>query len=484
MHETNSFATRKAVLDDFAKADGWPALSMGDELIPNVKDYNIPIAGFISEAKGLGHELIPLLWCSAQPCGLVSKNAFEHIMGMMIFALRQVMPVDAVFLDLHGAMVTEQFEDGDGEILRRIRKVAGDNVPIVAALDFHANVTEDMVKYSDMLVGYRTYPHTDMVETGKRAARLTHALFDYPAGLHSSFKQMPFLVPVTAQTTLIEPAKSLYGSLAGYENDELISASLFMGFPPGDTKDTGPSVVTYATTEKQAKHIAEHISKAMLAREAEFSHNLWQPDGAVRYAMMHESDKPVIIADTQDNPGAGGSSDTVGMLEALIRHKAKNAVLAAICDPMVAALAHRKGEGKIISCEVGAKSEDVKENTVARDWKVEKLGDGDFIATGPMYGGNRMQLGPMALLSFEGVSVIITSERQQAATQAMFTHLEIDPSRQKILVLKSSVHFRADFNDIASEILIAESPGINIEDPQKLDYKHLRNSVRRKPKIK
>ena len=169
-HETNTFAPQRATWDDFARADAWPGFVRGAELIDAVHGYNIPIAGAVEALKARGHELLPLCWCSAPPSSYVERAAYERVAGAILDDLAAQAPVDGIYLDLHGAMVAEHHEDGEGELLRRIRVLVGDRVPIVTSLDYHTNMTAEMVRHASAMVGYRTYPHIDMAATGGRAA--------------------------------------------------------------------------------------------------------------------------------------------------------------------------------------------------------------------------------------------------------------------------------------------------------------------------
>ena len=170
-HETNTFAPVKATFEAFEKADGWPGLSRGESLFNAVDGINIPAAGFIEVAKSAGWDLYPTLWTSASPSAQVTVEAFERISGMILQDIESAMPLDAVYLDLHGAMVAEHHDDGEGELLRRVRSVIGPDVPLIVSLDLHANVTPLMAELADRLVIYRTYPRIDMADTGTRAAR-------------------------------------------------------------------------------------------------------------------------------------------------------------------------------------------------------------------------------------------------------------------------------------------------------------------------
>ncbi|HLI11477.1 MAG TPA: M81 family metallopeptidase [Alphaproteobacteria bacterium] len=482
-HETNTFAPSKARWEDFERAGGWPAFTRGEALFAAVAGINLPVAGFIEGARAKGHELVPLAWASATPSAEVTGDAFEHMAAVLLGMLAEVRPVDALYLDLHGAMVTEHLEDGEGELLARCRAMLGPTVPIVASLDLHANVTEAMVAHSSALVAYRTYPHIDMAETGARAATLLDLMLRQGRPLAKAFRKLPYLIPLHFQCTLVEPAKSLYAQSAALERGEVASTSFATGFPLADIRECGPALVAYGASEAAATRAVESLESECLARETEFAGTLWSPDEAVRHAMAKAATatRPVVLADTQDNPGAGGDGDTIGLLAALVQHKAEGAALAILCDPAAAAAAHRAGIGAVLRLELGGRSNLPGHGPFKAEVRVAALGDGNFTATGPFYKGSRMQLGPMARLAIGGVEVVVASRKLQAADQEIFRHLGIEPARMKILALKSSVHFRADFQPIAEEVLVVEAPGPAIADPAKLPYRRLRPGVRLGP---
>lgn len=486
-HETNSFAPSKAGLEEFIVADAWPGLTRGDALFDAVAGINLPIAGFIGAAASLGHEPLPLAWANATPSAPVTEAAYEQIAGQIVADLKALAAkghLDAVYLDLHGAMVTEHLPDGEGELLARVREVVGAETPVVASLDLHANVSPEMVERANALIAYRTYPHVDMAETGARAARHLDALLKGSQAHYKAFRQLPFLIPITAGCTLHDPAKGLYEELAALERGDVASLSFACGFAPADTRHCGPSVLAYATSQAAADRAVDALYDHACTREAEFVANIWQPSAAVARAVAAARDNggPVVLADTQDNPGGGANSDTVGLLEELLRQGAEGAVLAVLFDPEVAAAAHEVGEGANLAIGLGAKSGLDGHRPLHADYRVERLGNGRFTAGGPFYRGARMELGPMALLRLEGVRIVVASRKQQAADREIFRHLGIEPAEQKILVLKSSVHFRADFESLAREILIVAAPGPNPVDHLELTYRRLRPGVRLMPR--
>ncbi len=497
-HETNTFAPQRASWADFERADAWPGFVRGAELIDAVDGFNLPIAGAVKTLQGLGHELVPLCWCSAPPSSYVEREAYEKVAGVLIDDLAAGGPLDGLYLDLHGAMVAEHHEDGEGELLRRIRALVGDRIPIVTSLDYHTNLTPEMVHHASAMIGYRTYPHIDMAATGSRAAELLDRLLKDRRPLHKAYRQIDFLIPLVWQCTLMEPAKGIFaliediergsdksGAPGGSHNQGIVSITHTPGFPPADIAQCGAALVVYGHDRDAAEAAADRLAAAIREREAGFAGKLYTPDEAVIEAMRlaEGATKPVLLADVQDNPGAGGTSDTVGLLRALIAHRAKGAVIGMIVDPAAAEMATAAGEGALLECGIGAKIGYAGELPVEAQWRVVRLGSGMFTGTGPMYGGAKFRIGPMALVTDEasGVSVVLAAKRIQAVDQEMFRHVGVEPAEVPILALKSTVHFRAHFQPIAEAILCVESLGAHVTDPAELPYRHLRKGIRLRP---
>ena len=480
-HETNTFASSRATFEEFVHADAWPGLARGGALIESVRGINLPIAGFVAQAQADRHELRPLLWCSAQPSGPVTREAFERIAFILLEELTAAMPVDAVYLDLHGAMVAEHLDDADGELLRRVRARVGAAVPVVASLDLHANVSQTMLDEASLLLAYRAYPHVDMAETGVRAARLVPRLIGKPP-LRRALRHLDFLIPLTSQCTLIEPMRTTMARAAALERDAVLSLHFTPGFPLADVPECGPCVFGYGEDDSIARTVNE-LADEIAGAESALGIRFWSVAEAVGRALeiARLGLGPVILVDTQDNPGAGGNGDSTSIIRSLIGVRAEGVVAGLICDPETARQAHAAGAGQRLHARVGAKSGFPGELPIEGEFLVESLGDGRFTGTGPFYLGTRMDLGPMACLRIDGVRIVVASRKQQAADQAMFRHVGIEPAAERILVLKSSVHFRADFGDLASEILIVTAPGPSPADPAKLPFRKLRPGVRRSP---
>lgn len=469
--------------EEFEIGSAWPGLTEGESVIDVFSGLNIPLGGFIDAAKDKV-DLYPILWAGAEPGGYVDQAGFDRIAAMIIDGIKAAGAVDGVYLDLHGAMVTDDHEDGEGELLRRIRAEVGDDLPIAVSLDLHGNQTQVFVDLATVVTIYRTYPHIDMADTGARAYALLAKLLDGGEPFAKAFRQADYIVPIQAQCTMREPCRQLYAETIALEGGPVVSVDLAMGFPPADIHHCGISLVAYGETQEAADGAADKLLGILNDTEKDFDDPLVSIENAVRSAMSlsETASKPVVIADPQDNPGAGATGDTTGILQALIDLKAKRACLAMLWDPETAARAHEAGIGGQFDAKVGARYPQLGCVPVEVNVTVEALSDGSFMCTGPMYGGAHAELGPMAVLLIEEggceVRLVVGSIRTQNADQAFFRHIGIDPTQQDIVCVKSAVHFMADYEPIAETVLFADAPGANPCKLDQIEYTRLRKGAR------
>ncbi|MGL4324277.1 MAG: M81 family metallopeptidase [Beijerinckiaceae bacterium] len=478
LHESHSFAPMAAAMDDFVRPGGFPPLSQGEAMLMALQGSSVAAAGMIEALQKSGHAIVPLLWGFASPSAPVTRQAFENIAGRFIDLLARAhreQPLDAVLIDLHGAMMSDDFPDAEAELLRRVRIIVGETVPVLCSLDPHVNLTADMVERCDGFAAYRTYPHVDMKETGMRVADLLARRMVLGRPFAKAFRAIDFLTPITSQCTLVEPMAGLMGERDTLARGNAVAELMLgFGFPYADFSGCGPALVCYADDQQSADHAADALQRAYSARKAHFSGGVVSAREGVARAIAAPRG-PVVLADTQDNPGGGGHGDTTGLLAELIAQKANDVVFGLINDAESAAACHTAGVGAALNLRLGGKSLAPPLPVKAR---VLRLSDGVYINEGPMTRGNQSDLGPTALIeAAPGICVVVVSRKTQAYDQMLFKHLGIDPAQKKIIALKSSVHFRADFQPIASEVIVVAAPGPVIADPRALPFQHLREGM-------
>jgi len=484
-HETNTFAPTVADYEAFRIAKSFPPLVRGREMLAAVRGKKLPSAGAISALEEAGVEVVPILWCIATPSAHVTEDAYERIAGEIVRGIATSGRLDGILLELHGAMVARHIDDGEGELLTRVRSVVGRGVPISVPLDLHANVTPQMVEKADYLDLYRYYPHVDMAETGARAANMLLGMIRTGKRPAKAFRQLDFLIPVNGGCTDFGPAHEIYHRvMPALEREQgLAGLSFGVGFPQADFKDAGPSVIAYADFRAQADAAAEHLKAEVAKREAHFLPEFYPATEAVTRALAiaAKASKPVVIADTQDNPGGGGPGDTTGLLRALLAANARGAVIGALIDPAAADAAHAAGEGSATVIAIGGKRFPGDAPVEARCRVLRVRSDG-WTAVGAMRGGMSVDLGRTALVEMEeGVMVALASRASQTLDRGIFQHLGLVPERLPIIAVKSSVHFRADFAPIAESIIVAKAPGPVAIDHTELAYRKLRPGVRLMP---
>ena len=486
LHESHSFAPRPTTYADFLQPGGLPPFSAGAELIDAIRPRSVPLAGAIAVAEAACVEMVPLAWCFANPAGPVEDEAFERIAARICAPLSVALdeaPLDGVYLDLHGAAVVDSFPDAEGELLRRVRAIVGADLPLTISLDPHANLTETMVRLADAVVPFRTYPHVDMKDAGARAMRLLLARIERGRPWARTFRPLDFWIPLGSQCTLMPPMQTVMTERAQLaEQSDAVELAFCFGFPYADFPGCGPAIAAFADTRAQADAAADALLAFVNARESEFVQDTLPSAEAVAEAMRLSASagRPVLLADTQDNPGGGGHGDTTELLAELVRQGAKGAVVCLINDAASVAACVAAGPGAMVELSLGGKSDGMPFACSAR---VLKITDGVFTLTGPMGAGNPGNLGDTVLVDIDGVRVMIASRKMQALDQAILRHVGIEPADCPIIALKSSVHFRADFGPIAERTIVAIAPGPVLADPAVLNFRHVRAEVRRRPRV-
>ncbi|RYH29423.1 MAG: M81 family peptidase, partial [Alcaligenaceae bacterium] len=352
-HETNTFAPTVASYESFVNGEDFPALARGGQIL-ELLNVNIPISGFVNHVRTHGHDVIPVIWAGAGASAHVTRDAYERITGEILKTVANE-TYDAIYLDLHGAMVAQHIDDGEGELLARVRAITGAAVKISVSVDSHANVTTQMLELADCIVAYRTYPHVDMADTGKRAAELLLQLSAHPTKAFKTVRRLPFLIPVNSMSTMMQPARGIYDLLEELETTDVLSLSFAPGFPASDFPECGPVVWGYGFSSEAIDRAVCQLYERIAEPEQQWAVAFEEAAGAVQKAIKiaETANAPVIIADTQDNPGVGGDSNTTGLLRELIGAGAEGVAVGLIWDAVSAAAAHRAGVGAKITLSLG-----------------------------------------------------------------------------------------------------------------------------------
>ncbi|HCR16626.1 MAG TPA: hypothetical protein DIU35_04005 [Candidatus Latescibacteria bacterium] len=473
-HETNTFSSVPTDLAAF-KAQSFVT---GEEVAEAFTGTSTTIGGFLDVIANRGDEAIYTVSASATPSGLVAHDAYETIAGLILDGVRNSPDVDGILLALHGAMVVEGFDDGEGELLRRIREIVGYDLPVVVVLDLHSHITEHLIDAASVVIGYQKYPHTDTYERGVEAAELIARIVRGEVNPVSALRK-PAMIPVCGKCHTQEGLyKELWEEALGASRPtSVISTSLFAGFSYADIPPMGYAVLVYADGDVEAANAeADRLADLSWSRRDEFLYTPTSIEEAVSQA-IEENRQPVVIADIADNPGGGSSNDGVEVLRELIRQGVNSAAVGTVYDPDVVVQAIEAGVGGRMTPSLGAKTDTLHGEPVDIEARVVSTWDGRFQYKGPMTTGSWASLGDCAVLDIGGILVIVASKRLQCRDPEIFRAAGIDPMARDILVVKSAVHFRAAFVPFAAKVIIADGPGLTSLDLTQFEYSRIRRPL-------
>ena len=478
-HETNTFSNVPGDLAAFEAR----YCHRGEEIPRNVRGTRVEMAAFFDAAERHGWRLVYPIATSATPCGKVTRAAFDAFAGEILSAIDAEERFDAILLALHGAMVLEDEEDGEGLLLQQIRDRVGHEVPIGVSLDLHANVSDRMAALADILISYRTYPHVDQYEIATEVADLIQRTMNGEIRPRTVVARREMLDGAdhgrtTAPGPMTETLALADRLLA--EAPGLLAASINGGFPWADIHDAGPSAVVVADGDAPAEAAARTlIDEIWRQRRVTTIETVGIADGvaAVRDAAAGGSG-PVVIADFADNPGGGGYGDATGLLRGMLEARLEDAAFATICDPEAAAVCRASGVGATVSLRLGGKVEERYGAPIDVTGTVRRLVDGSFRMEGPMAKGSEIDLGPTAVLAVGGIDIVVNSNRTQVLDRACFRHAGIAPEAKKVLAVKSAHHFRAAFAPIARRIVVVDDGGgLTSRNYRTLPYRNVRRPV-------
>jgi len=473
-HETNTFSNVPTDRGQFEARN----LHYGGEIVEAFRGTGTCLGGMIAAAELRGARLVPSVAAAASPAGLVTRDIYEHVKERMLGDLKAAGALDGVLLDLHGAMVPEGLDDGEGDLIEAVRRVVGPEMPIAVTLDFHSNLSASMVDGADLLHGYKTYPHVDMGERGVEATERLLDVIGKRLRPTAAVRKPPILPPLGSQGTARGPMRRLYDVAAEMEKDpKVISISIFAGFPHADIPDAGFGIYVVTDDDQAlADRLADQLAATAWTHRHEFVHTALPVREAVAKALAAEG-KPIVLADMADNTGGGAAGDGTEILRELLRVGARSATVACIWDAAAVQACVKAGVGASVTLDVGGKVDDRHGAPVRVTGTVRTLSDGRFIHRGPMMNGLPGRLGATAVLDVNDVKVILISYRWQTLDPEMIRFVGIDPLREKILVVKSTIHYRAAFEPIAKEIIEVDAPGLSSSNLARFEYRRVRRPI-------
>lgn len=477
-HESNTFSSDPTDLDDFVGR----SMRRGHEIQDEFASSQHEVGGYIEGAAIHGLDLVYTMFASAMPSGPVTDNAFDALTSELIERLRQVGPVDGLLLALHGAMVVESYPDGDAEVLRRLRKAVGYELPIVVTHDAHANVAPQEIELSTALVLYKEVPHVDQRERGMHAAQIMAKIIKEGAKPTQAIEKPPLLYNILFHNTNREPMLALVQEARRLEkeNPRILGVSVPVGYQYADVPHMGPSVVVVSDGDPElARTEAKRLAAMMWEHRKVMKLDLPNAAEAVKRAMA-EPKTPVVLVEMGDNIGGGSAGDSTAILEELLKQSARGYV-SAMFDPEAVQHAVTLGIGGDFDMPVGGKSDDLHGAPVRIRGTVQLLYNGQYIETAIRHGGRRyLDQGLSAVIHAAGSTsdlpnvVLINSKRHTPFSLGQLTSAGIVPERQKILVVKAAVAFRAAYEPIAGTIIEVDTPGLTAVNPNRFTYKHAR----------
>jgi len=477
-HETNTFSNIPTTLEEFAKQ----GIGHGNEIAQRFRGTNSIEAAFIDASEHFGFDLIWTVYGSAIPGGLVSRDAYEYFSGHLLEGIQAAGAIDGILLHLHGAMVTDDLDDGEGHVLEAIRRLVGPDLPIVTTLDLHANLTPRIIQNCNALTGYDTYPHVDVYDRAYEAAEILVKIIRGELRPTMALQRAPLITPLQSQVTTHDtPMKRVIDLVHRLEDHpQVVSIAAFGGFPFSDIEPAGFScVVVTDGNPALADQLAKQVADAALAERENWIVHPTPPEEAVRRAMAAERG-PVILADIADSGAGGTAGDATVTFKTLLDLGARNAAVCSICDQEAIDICLQAGVGAEVNLLVGGKRDRLHGDPVSITGKVRLIHEGSFVRSGPQNRGVTQTVGRCVVVEIGGrggIELMLTEHRAHPNDLQYFRAFGIEPTERQMLVLKSAAHYRAAFDPIAAETIEVDAPGITSPRLENYPYQNLRRPI-------
>ncbi|MBV7333316.1 M81 family metallopeptidase [Chloroflexi bacterium TSY] len=473
-HETSTFTPVPTTRENFFERFGE---IRGDAILDVFRGANTPTGGFIDGADAHGFELIPTICAEPHPSGPAPRKIFDQILDEMLVGFKNAGPIDGVLLELHGSMVVEGIDDGEGHILAAVRELVGPDVPILGQLDIHSCISHQMVEMADVLIGRETYPEVDMAARGRECADVLVRILREGLRPTMALNRLPMIWGMN-QVTAHSPMREAIAELHRIEAQPgVVCGSIATGFPLADVPDMGSSVYIVTNNDQAlAQRYADELAAWIWERR-----ELWQLEMPSTTEVLKEADAqgryPIVIADRNDNTGGGSPGDSTGMLRAFVEAELDNACILYIVDPDAVTQCQQAGVGATVTLDVGGKSTPLQGEPVSMTVEVMALSDGEFRYDGPMYAGLTGHMGPSAHIRQGTLHIILTNGREQPFDTAFARTLGLDPKEMRYIGVKSAAHFRAGFESWAGAVYVVSEPSVHSHDTGTLQFHRLGRKI-------
>jgi len=463
--ETNTFGPMPTGLASFKDRGYFPAGQHPDQMT----FFSGPLWAARLRGKANGWELVEGMVAGAQPSGTTTRHAYEVLRDELLADLRAALPLDMVLLGLHGAMVADGYDDCEGDLLARVRAIVGPDVVVGAELDPHNHLTPAMVKHADVLIAFKEYPHTDVLERGLELVDLCAAKVQGKIRPLAAVVDCEMIVTIH---TSRQPARGFVDRIQALESkDGVLSISITHGFAWGDVAEMGTKVLVYTDGDQaKADALARQLADELIAMRAALTVHYPDVDAALDEALAFNGG-PVVLADGADNPGGGGAGDSTFILRRMLARGIVNAAVGPMWDPIAVRIAFDAGVGARLMLRIGGKISPMSGDPIDLECRVKALAAA-MVMTG--LANTPMPLGDCALVEAMGIDIVLITLRNQAMGTDLFTQLGCDLAVKKIIVVKSSQHFYASFSKIARHVIYVAAPGAVALDLSTLHYLKVR----------
>ncbi|PYT34923.1 MAG: MlrC domain protein [Acidobacteria bacterium] len=480
MHESDTFNPAKTELSDFVRRGTTPPA----EALAEWARSNDEVSGYIEGGEKYGLELVPVLMATATPKGTVTDEAFNVLTNDLIAQLHAAPHLDGLLLALHGAMVSQKYPHADAEIVRRLREAMGAKFPIVVTHDFHANVSEEIVQLSTVLLTYKENPHLDTRERGVQAARIMSGIVRHEIDPVQAIVKPPMIYNIVYQNTGREPLKPIVDESRRLEqNSKILAASVSGGYQFADVPAMGPSVIVVTDHDPDlARREAQRLADMLWATRDQLKLDIPDAAAAVRQAMA-ATKFPVTLIDMGDNVGGGSAADGTFILSELVKQKASGWVVV-LADPAAVQVAVRSGVGQPFEAMTGGKTDRFHGDPVQIRGRVRSLHDGRYLEPEVRHGGARdHDQGLTAVIEVEGSSpeaqnlLMLTTKREMPFSIQQLTSCGIQPQRQRILTAKGVIAPLAAYAPVSASLIPVDTPGLTAVNPKRFTYHHIRRPL-------